>query len=66
MASKNLGHSTPVLLLQRKKGRDLVLTLNFRSVLGEILTKPIGAVDSKSVFPGFDDNTRKFLGLIKT
>jgi uncharacterized protein (DUF1501 family) len=50
---------------QLNDGRDLALTTDFRSVLGEILTKHIGVADLKPVFPGFDNNPRKFPGLIK-
>jgi len=35
-------------------------------VLGEILTKHIGVADLKPVFPGFDNNPRKFPGVIKS
>jgi len=34
-------------------------------VLGEILAKHIGVADLKPVFPGFDNNPRKFPGLIR-
>jgi len=50
---------------QLNDGRDLALTTDFRSVLGEVLTKHIGVADLKPVFPGFDNNLRKFPGLIK-
>ena len=50
---------------QLNEGRDLALTTDFRSVVGEILTKHIGVKDLTTVFPGFDNNSRKFLGLIK-
>ena len=50
---------------QLNEGRDLALTTDFRSVLGEILTKHIGVADLKPVFPGFDNNTRKFPSLVK-
>ncbi len=50
---------------QLNEGRDLALTTDFRSVVGEILTKHIGVADLKPVFPGFDNNPRKFPGLIK-
>ena len=49
---------------QLNEGRDLALTTDFRSVLGEILTKHIGVADLKPVFPGFDNSPRKFTGLI--
>src|SRR5438552_12788330 len=50
---------------QLNEDRDLALTTDFRSVLGEILTKHIGVADLNLVFPGFDNNPRKFQGLIK-
>lgn len=51
---------------QLNEGRDLALTTDFRSVLGELLAKHIGVGDLKPVFPGFDSDPRKFPGLIKT
>jgi uncharacterized protein (DUF1501 family) len=50
---------------QLNEGRDLALTTDFRSVIGEILTKHIGVADLKPVFPGFDNNPHRFPGLIK-
>ena len=50
---------------QLNEGRDLALTTDFRSVVGEILVRHIGVRDLNPVFPGFDNNSRKFLGLIK-
>jgi hypothetical protein len=38
---------------------------NWRLVVGEILSKHMGVVDLKPVFPGFDNNPRKFLGLVR-
>jgi uncharacterized protein (DUF1501 family) len=49
---------------QLNEGRDLALTTDFRSVVGEILAKHIGVKDLKPVFPGFDNNPRKCPGLI--
>jgi uncharacterized protein (DUF1501 family) len=51
---------------QLNEGRDLALTTDFRSVVGEVLVKHIGVADLKAVFPGFDNNARKFPGLIRT
>jgi uncharacterized protein (DUF1501 family) len=51
---------------QLNEGRDLALTTDFRSVLGEILRKHCGVKDLAPVFPGFDSDPRKFTGLIKT
>jgi uncharacterized protein (DUF1501 family) len=50
---------------QLNEGRDLALTTDFRYVLGEILSKHIAVGDLKPVFPGFDNNPRKFPGLIR-
>jgi len=50
---------------QLNDGRDLALTTDFRSVLGEILTKHLGVRDLAPVFPGFDNSPRKFTGLIR-
>src|SRR6202795_4453060 len=51
---------------QLNEGRDLALTTDFRSVLGEILLKHNGVKDLAPVFPGFDNNTHKFTGLVGT
>jgi uncharacterized protein (DUF1501 family) len=50
---------------QLNDGRDLALTTDFRSVLGEILHKHNGVKDLAPVFPGFDNDPRKFSGLIR-
>src|SRR6202171_579583 len=50
---------------QLNEGRDLALTTDFRLVLGEILAKHSGVTDLRTVFPGFDNNPRRFPGLIK-
>jgi len=50
---------------QLNEGRDLALTTDFRYVVGEALTKHIGVKDLSTVFPGFDNNPRKFPGLIR-
>ena len=49
---------------QLNEGRDLALTTDFRSVLGEILTKHVGVPDLAPVFPGFDNDPRRFAGLV--
>jgi uncharacterized protein (DUF1501 family) len=51
---------------QLNEGRDLALTTDFRSVLGEVLAKHIGVPDLRPVFPGFENDRSKFPGLIKT
>ena len=48
------------------QGRDLAVTTDYRSVLGEIIAKHLGDRDLKTVFPGFDNDPRQFLNLLKT
>jgi uncharacterized protein (DUF1501 family) len=50
---------------QLNEGRDLALTSDFRSVVGEVLARHIGVKDLGPVFPGFDNNPRRFPGLIR-
>ena len=50
---------------QLNEGRDLALTTDFRSVLGEILGKHNGVKNLAPVFPGFENDPRKFTGLIR-
>jgi len=50
---------------QLNDGRDLALTTDFRSVVGEILVKHQGVTDLAPVFPGYGNDARKFPGLIK-
>jgi len=47
------------------QGRDLAVTTDYRSVLAEIITKHLGGRDLNAVFPGFANDPRQFLGLIK-
>ena len=51
---------------QLNDGRDLKLTTDFRSVLGEIISQHLGNRQLKTVFPAFDNDLRKFPGLIKS
>jgi uncharacterized protein (DUF1501 family) len=51
---------------QLNDGRDLALTTDFRSVLGEILTMHQGVTNMAAVFPGFEDNPRKYPGLMRS
>jgi uncharacterized protein (DUF1501 family) len=50
---------------QLNDGRDLALTTDFRSVVGEILVKHLGVKDLGPVFPGFDNSAHKFPGLVR-
>jgi uncharacterized protein (DUF1501 family) len=51
---------------QLNEGRDLTLTTDFRSVLGELIVNHLGSKDLDAVFPGFDNDPRKFRGVLKT
>jgi uncharacterized protein (DUF1501 family) len=51
---------------QLNDGRDLAVTTDYRSVLGEIISKHMGDRDLDKVFPGFANDPRQFLGLVKT
>ena len=50
---------------QLNEGRDLALTTDFRSVLGEVLSTHLGSKNLRTVFPGFDNNPSNFPGLLK-
>jgi uncharacterized protein (DUF1501 family) len=51
---------------QLNEGRDLKLTTDFRSVLGEIISGHLGNRQLNKVFPGFENDPRKFPNLLKT
>jgi uncharacterized protein (DUF1501 family) len=51
---------------QLNEGRDLMLTTDFRTVVGEILTKHNGVKQLNAVFPGFDNNPAKYLMLMRS
>lgn len=51
---------------QLNEGRDLMLTTDFRTVVGEILAKHNGVKELNPVFPGFDNSSKKFLGLMRS
>jgi uncharacterized protein (DUF1501 family) len=42
---------------QRFQGRDLAVTTDFRSVFSEVVRGHLGLVDTRHVFPGFNDPT---------
>jgi uncharacterized protein (DUF1501 family) len=50
---------------QLNQGRDLAVTTDYRSVLGEIIAKHLGDLDLNAVFPGFVNDPGQFLGLVK-
>ena len=48
---------------QLYEGRDLALTTDFRTVLGEAVVRHVGNKNLEAVFPGFG-NANRFLGLL--
>ena len=48
---------------QLNEGRDLALTTDFRTVLGEVLDRHLGVGNLAAVFPGFA--TPKYVGVLK-
>jgi len=50
---------------QLYQGRDLAVTTDYRSVLSEILSSQLAGRDLNAVFPGFANDPRQFLGLIR-
>jgi uncharacterized protein (DUF1501 family) len=50
---------------QLYEGRDLGLTTDFRSVLGEVIERHLRTKDLHTVFPGFDNDPRKFHNIIR-
>jgi uncharacterized protein (DUF1501 family) len=48
------------------QGRDLAVTTDYRSVLGEIMAKHLGDSNLNAIFPGFANDSRQFLGMVKT
>ncbi|HTX75237.1 MAG TPA: DUF1501 domain-containing protein [Terracidiphilus sp.] len=49
---------------QLNQGRDLALTTDYRAVLGELVTKTLGAGNLEMVFPGPGVGPRSFLRLV--
>jgi uncharacterized protein (DUF1501 family) len=49
---------------QLYQSRDLAVTTDFRSVLGEIISKHLGNNNLKQVFPGFANDPGQFPGLL--
>jgi len=50
---------------QLNEGRDLALTTDFRTVLGELVERHLGSADLKRVFPSFGSEKQSFLGLLR-
>ena len=49
---------------QLYEGRDLALTTDFRRVLGEGVNRHLGNKDLATIFPGFENDPRRFLRLL--
>jgi uncharacterized protein (DUF1501 family) len=49
---------------QLNEGRDLAVTTDFRQVLGEAVSKTIGATNLELVFPGAGLRADRFLRLV--
>ena len=49
---------------QLNEGRDLAITTDYRQVLGEVVSKTIGASNLEVTFPGAKLNPKQFLGLV--
>jgi uncharacterized protein (DUF1501 family) len=49
---------------QLYEGRDLALTTDFRQVLGEAVSRHMGNTNLKEVFPGYENQSSKFLKLL--
>jgi uncharacterized protein (DUF1501 family) len=49
---------------QLNEGRDLAITTDYRQVLGEVVSKTIGATNLEVTFPGAKLNPKQFLGLV--
>jgi len=49
---------------QLYEGRDLALTTDFRLVLAEVVSRHLGNMDLRTVFPGFDTKSSSFLRLL--
>jgi uncharacterized protein (DUF1501 family) len=49
---------------QLYEGRDLALTTDFRQVIGEAVARHMGNTNLNAVFPGYENQTGKFLRLL--
>lgn len=49
---------------QLNEGRDLALTTDFRTVVGEAVSAHLGNKDLATVFPGFDQRANRFLQVL--
>jgi uncharacterized protein (DUF1501 family) len=51
---------------QLYEGRDLAVTTDYRSVLSEIMSKHLAGSNLKTVFPGYANDPRQYLGVVKS
>ena len=58
---KVYGHWPGLDQSQLYEGRDLALTTDFRHVIGEAVAQHMGNTNLAAVFPGFDNQTTKFV-----
>jgi uncharacterized protein (DUF1501 family) len=49
---------------QLNEGRDLALTTDFRQVVGEAVSRHLGNKNLTTVFPGFENDPRRFLKIL--
>lgn len=49
---------------QRYEGRDLAVTTDFRDLFGEVVVRHMGITDPRSIFPGYEVKTSKFVGFM--
>jgi uncharacterized protein (DUF1501 family) len=49
---------------QLYEGRDLALTTDFRTVFSEVAARSLGATKLETVFPGFDVDRSRWLGIL--
>jgi uncharacterized protein (DUF1501 family) len=61
---KVFGHWPGLEPEQLNEGRDLALTTDFRSVFSEVAAKHLGAQKLEAVFPGFQNDRSKWLGVL--
>jgi uncharacterized protein (DUF1501 family) len=50
---------------QLNQGRDLAVTTDYRSVLGEVIAKHLGDKQLAKVFPGYANDPKAFLGIVR-
>ena len=50
---------------QLYEGRDLAVTTDYRSVLGEVMARHLAGANLKTVFPGFANDPKQLLGVMK-